>query len=62
MPETNVDVRMDRLRLNGALDEIHKLIDGKEWTKETCSEIAVILRKSGRGVRGLPDEKGDGDG
>jgi hypothetical protein len=63
--ESQVDVAMDRLRANRSLDEIHELIDGKEWTKETCEGIAVILRKSGRGIRGLPDapdEKGDGDG
>jgi len=34
-----------------ALDWIHDLLDGQEWTPDTLNEIADILRRAGYTVR-----------
>lgn len=34
-----------------ALNDIHALLDGTEWSNETLEQIAEILRESGREVR-----------
>lgn len=33
------------------LHEIHDLLDGKEWSSNTMSEVADVLRRAGYSVR-----------
>jgi hypothetical protein len=34
-----------------AMDAIHRLLDGREWSPDTLDEIANIVRQTGREVR-----------
>ena len=34
-----------------ALNDIHELLDGKEWDSDTLNNIAEIIRETGREVR-----------
>jgi len=47
--------RLRELRTLDALQTIHRLMDGKEWTPETFEQIADVLRDAGYRVR-QPEE------
>lgn len=34
-----------------ALDRIHKLLDGREWSADTLDAIADVVRSTGRVIR-----------
>jgi hypothetical protein len=41
-----------------ALEDIHQLLDGKEWGSDTLEQIAEVIRETGREIR-EPDYNGD---
>jgi hypothetical protein len=48
---------LGRLTKAQALDRIHELLDGQEWSPETISEIADVLRRAGLEVHDVEDER-----
>lgn len=44
---------------DGTLRSIQQVLDGTEWTADTCDAIAEILRSAGYEVRDLADVAGD---
>ena len=49
--------RADRDEARKALQEIHFLLDGQEWTPETCDHIARVLRGQQMVCRDVGEER-----